>query len=74
MGLLGAAGGLLLQEERGGEVLGEGGEREKKHARQKISSESHAPVIPKPPKGRAQSTTHHQQAQSSQQHPLISKP
>ncbi len=35
VGRLGAAGGLLLQEKRGGEVLGEG-EGEEKHARQNI--------------------------------------
>lgn len=36
----GAAGGLLLQEERGGEVLGGEREGEKKHARQNIIRES----------------------------------
>ncbi len=37
----------------------------------KISSDSHAPMIPKPPKARTQSTTRHQQL--SQQLPLIPK-
>lgn len=71
MGRLGAAGGLLLQEERGGKVLGEG-EGVEKHARQNIIS--HAPMIPKPPKARTHSTTRHQQSQLSQQLPPIPKP
>lgn len=53
VGLLGAAGGLLLQEETGEEVLVVRGR--KKNMQGKIMS--HAPVAPKPPKARTYNTS-----------------
>lgn len=46
VGRLGAAGGLLLQEKRGEEVLGKG---RGGNMQGKILSEGHASVFPKPP-------------------------